>query len=1122
MSTPSVQHQKLGISGAIAATFVRNQITLLLLIATLLSGVFAVLVTPREEEPQINVTFANVFIPFPGASAREVERLVTTPAEQVLGEISGLKHIYSVSRPGMSVLTVQYRVGEPRTDAILRLYDKIFSNMDWLPQNLGVGQPIVKPRSIDDIPIVTFTLWDPSGKHSAHDLKRVAHTLEAELKRIPGTRQVRTIGGPERVVSVAIDPQKLAGYGIAIDDLRKALLASNASTDRQSIVTDNLEIPVRAGTFLSRPEEVRNLVIGLFGGKPVYLSDVAEITYGPDTPKNYVEYCTGPAGLKKGEPAGCHPAVTIEIAKQPGQNAVVIAGKLIHHMERLKGVFVPDGVKLTITRNYGQTADDKAKTLILKLLFATASVVVLVLLTMGWREALVVGIAVISTLAVTLFASWAYGFTINRVSLFALIFSIGILVDDAIVVVENIHRHLAMGDNRKPWELIPQAVDEVGSPTILATIPVIAALLPMAFVSGLMGPYMSPIPINASMGMFLSLLVAFIISPWLAYKLVVKGHKHTHAEEEEAHKELGFSRRLFDRVLRPFLQLGGWGRAKRWLLVGSMVVLMGAAMSLGYFQLVILKMLPFDNKSEFKIVLDMPDGTALEKTQRTLKQIAQVLREVPEVENWQVYAGTASPVGFNGLVRQYYLRQESRFGDIQVNLADKKHRERKSHDIARDVRQRMRERITDPAIRFKVVEVPPGPPVLSPIVAEVYGLDYEGQVRVARDIRKVFEATKDIVDIDDTTQAGNPRIIVRVDRQRAAALGVPQSTVAQAIATALGGEDVSYLHTRAAKYPVPIRIQLPAEEKGSIEDLLNLKVRSVSGKLVPLSEIVVLERDKRENFIYHKDLLPVVYVMADMAGPIDSPLYGMFEIFFKLKEQKDITGRPIEQYFISQPELPVNFSLKWDGEWQITYETFRDMGLAYAVGLIGIYFLIVAQFRSYLVPLIIMAPIPLTIIGVMPGHALLGAKFTATSMIGVIALAGIIVRNSILLVDFVNHQCACRVPLREAIVQSAAVRAKPIVLTAVAAMMGAFFILADPIFNGLAISLIFGILVSTVLTLVVIPVLYFSYMRRKFARLGHGPDDPVDWSRIEQEEEKLEAKEAAIIDETKDERPASA
>ncbi len=1095
---------RLGISGVIARTFVRNEITLLLLIATLLSGLFATMITPREEEPQINVTFANVFIPFPGASAKEVEQLVTTPAEQVLAEISGLKHIYSVSRPGMSVLTIQYKVGEPRTDAILRLYDKVFSNMDWLPPNLGVGQPIVKPRSIDDIPIVTFTLWDPTGHHTAASLLKVAHTLEAELKRIPGTRQVRTIGGPDRVVNVRIDPQKLAGYGLALDDLRKALQASNASTDQQSIVKDNLEIPVRAGTFLSRPEEVKNLVIGLFGGKPVYLADVAEISMGPDTPKNYVTYATGPAGLKKGEPAGRFPAVTIEVAKQPGKNAVVIADKLIRHIERLRGVFIPHDVKITVTRNYGKTADDKAKKLIMKLAFATGSVVFLVLITMGWREAIVVGMAVFSTLAVTLFASWAYGFTINRVSLFALIFSIGILVDDAIVVVENIHRHLEMGDGRKPWVLIPEAVDEVGSPTILATLTVIAALLPMAFVTGLMGPYMSPIPINASMGMMLSLAVAFIISPWLAFKLIVKGHKHTREEEEELKEEVGKARKFFGFVLGPFLQLGWWGRTKRYLLIFGMIFLMVAAGSLGYFKLVILKMLPFDNKSEFQIVLDMPDGTALEKTQKVLLRMADVLDTVPEVKNYQIYAGTASPVGFNGLVRQYYLRQESRYGDIQVNLIDKHARKRKSHDIARDVRKRLQEAIKDPSIRFKVVEVPPGPPVLSPLVAEIYGLDYGGQIRVARNVRKVFETTPDIVDIDDTTQAGNPRIIVKVDRQRAAALGVPQSSVAQAIATALGGEDVSYLHTQAAKYPVPIRLQLPASEKGSIEDLLNLKVRSVSGQLVPLSEIVTLIHDKRENEIHHKDLLPVVYVLGDMAGPLDSPLYGMFEMYERLKGQKDITGRPLEQYFISQPENPVRFSLKWDGEWQITYETFRDMGIAYGVGLIGIFFLIVAQFRSYLVPLIIMAPIPLTIIGVMPGHALLGAKFTATSMIGVIALAGIIVRNSILLVDFVNQQCACRIPLREAIIQSAAVRAKPILLTAIAAMMGAFFILDDPIFNGLAVSLIFGIFVSTILTLVVIPVLYFSYKRRQLARLGYGPDDPVDLKEeLEEEREKL-------------------
>ncbi len=1074
-----MKDEKLGVSGIIAKAFVRSEITALLLIASLLSGFFAVMITPREEEPQINVTFANVFIAFPGASAREVESLIATPAEQVLSEISGIKHVYSVSSPGLATLTVQFKVGLDRTDVIVGLYDKVFSNQDWLPRNLGAAQPIIKPRSIDDIPIVTVTLWSESQTQSAFDLTKVAHALEAELQRVSGTRQIRTIGSQQNVVNVRIDAQKLAGYGLVLADLRMALQAANSSTENATIISNNLDIPVRAGTFLVEASEVKELIVGLNNGKPVYLSDVAEVIEGPDTPSNYVTFVPGMASETKDiSVKGRFPAVTLAIAKQPGQNAVDIANTLIERIEQLKGVTIPDSVNVTTTRNYGATADAKAKKLITKLLFATGSVVLLVILTMGWRPAIVVGIAVIATLSVTLVASLAYGFTINRVSLFALIFSIGILVDDAIVVVENIHRHMELGDKRPIWQLIPKAVDEVGGPTILATLTVIAALLPMAFVTGLMGPYMSPIPINASMGMLLSLAIAFIITPWLAAKLIrVHGH---HAENDEA-VTAGKSYRFFNIFVGLFLGKGS-GRFLRYMLVLVLIVMVGLSGSLAVIESVVLKMLPFDNKSEFQVVVDMPEGTSIEKTARVLSDIGDVLDNVPEISDYQMYAGTASPVGFNGLVRQYYLRQASHFGDIQVNLVDQHERERKSHNVALDLREKINAAIKDKTANIKVVEVPPGPPVFSPLVAEIYGLDYKGQIANAAIVRKAFEDTADIIDIDDTIEAATPRLIISVDRQRAASLGIPQSAVATSIATVLAGEDVNYLHKPGVKTAVPIRVQFPATEKGNIETVLELKLRARNGTLVPLSQLVKITRTTRETPIYHKDLLPVVYVLGDMAGKLDSPLYGMAEIYQRLKTINGTMGMPIKQHFISQPDNPIGFSLKWDGEWQITYETFRDMGIAYGVGIILIYFLVVAQFRSYLVPLIIMAPIPLTIIGVMPGHALLGAKFTATSMIGMIALAGIIVRNSILLVDFINKQVADGVGLHEAVVNAAAVRAKPIILTAVAAMMGAFFILDDPIFNGLAVSLIFGILVSTVLTLVVIPVLYYSYLRRKQAR----------------------------------------
>ena len=1109
---------RLGLSGAIAKRFLLSEITPLLALVGLLMGIFAVLVTPREEEPQINVTFANVFIPFPGATAQEVEKLVSTPAEQKLAEIEGIEHVYSVSKLGMAVLTVQFKVGEPRTDAIVRLYNQIYSNADWLPPNLGVGQPIVKPKGIDDVPIVGLTLWTADPQRSADDLARVAHTLETELKRVPGTRDLYTIGAPDRVVQVRFDPAQLAGHGLALSDLRRSLQAANASADAGALIGDNREIPVQAGSFLVDPDQIGQLVVGLHQGAPVYLADVAAIQLGPDAPERMVWLGTGPAASTVGiKTAGEFPAVTLAIAKKPGENAVKIADQVLERVEQLKGIVIPDGVNITVTRNYGVTANDKAMTLITKLIFATGLVIGLVLIALGWREAFIVGAAVILTLTITLFASWAWGFTLNRVSLFALIFSIGILVDDAIVVVENIHRHLHLG-GRTLVHAIPIAVDEVGGPTILATFTVIAALLPMAFVSGLMGPYMSPIPINSSMGMLISLAVAFIFTPWLTYKVLRRSvEKHSASPPESANRSLppesandtgadaphllnqggekteDFSHRFFRKVVGPFLR-GRQGKPRRWALGIGVLLLIGASVSLAYFQLVVLKMLPFDNKSELQVIVDMPEGTSLEQTARVLGELGRYLSTVEEVTDYQAYAGTAAPINFNGLVRQYYLRTGANVGDLQVNLVDKKHRQRKSHDIGLAVRGPLQAIGEKYNANVKVVEVPPGPPVMSPLVAEVYGLDYSGQIAAAQQIRGVFSATPDIVDIDDTVEAPSERLIVHVDRAKAALLGVSQQAVAADINTALRGEDVSFLHSSAAKYPIPLRLELPTADQTDATAVLALKTRSQNGPLVPLLDMVEVEKTRRENAIYHKDLLPVVFVFGDMAGQLDSPLYGMFEMFGVLQNQT-IGGGALAQFLISQPDNPYGYSLKWDGEWQITYETFRDMGIAYGVGMILIYLLVVAQFRSYLAPLIIMAPIPLTIIGVMPGHALLHAQFTATSMIGMIALAGIIVRNSILLVDFINLEVENGVPFQEAVIRSSAVRAKPIILTALAAMLGALFILDDPIFRGLAISLIFGIMVSTLLTLIFIPVLYYAAFRRQLekpeAAVAENPLEPV-------------------------------
>jgi multidrug efflux pump subunit AcrB len=1068
--------ERLGFSGAIAKRFLQTEITPLLALLGLLLGVFAILVTPREEEPQIDVTFANVFIPYPGATVLEVEQVVTSSSEQVLSEIEGVKHIYSVSRPGLAILTVEFEVGEKRTEAIVRLYNALYSNQDWLPQGLGVGQPLVKPKGIDDVPIVSVTLWTDDPNRAGAELRKVAHALETELKRVPGTRDIYTVGGPEPVLHVLLDAQRLSGYGLALHDLRAALSQANQSSHAGELVADNRSVVVKAGELLGDADDLAELVVGLHEGRPVYLRDVADIRRGVDQPEQYVWYGLGPgAGAGPGA-SGEHSAVTLAIAKKPGTNAVKIADQVIERLDALRGVFIPEGVHATVTRNYGETANQKAQTLIKKLVFATTAVVILVLFSLGRREALIVGAAVIITLAITLFASWAWGFTLNRVSLFALIFSIGILVDDAVVVVENIHRHMQRGDTNL-LKAIPRAVDEVGGPTILATFTVIAALLPMAFVTGLMGPYMSPIPINASLGMLISLAVALVVTPWMSFKLLGGAHATAPAQQQDEGK-LG---RFFERMLQPFLR-GDEGRGARYFMLAVILVLILVSVGLAAVQLVVLKMLPFDNKSEFQVVVDMPEGTSLEQTNRVLGELARHLKAVPEVADYQIYAGTAAPINFNGLVRQYYLRAGSNVGDIQVNLVDKAHRERKSHDIARAVRDALAETGERFGVVVKVVEVPPGPPVLSPLVAEIYGLDYEGQIDVAAQVREVLEQTADIVDVDDSVEALAPRWIVQVDRQRAALFGIDQAAVVTAVSTALGGEDVGFLHDPYVKYPVAIRMELPASDKADLDQVLALKLRTADRSLVALSELVFIEESHIERSIYHKDLLPVVFVTGDMAGELDSPLYGMAALVQALGDKMSVFGQPLLQFFIKQPDNPYRYSVKWDGEWQITYETFRDMGIAYSVGLILIYLLVVVQFRSYLVPLIIMAPIPLTIIGVMPGHALLGAQFTATSMIGMIALAGIIVRNSILLVDFINEELARGVGFEEAVVRAGAIRAKPIVLTGLAAILGALFILDDPIFRGLAIALIFGLLISTLLTLVVIPVLYYALMRKRVGR----------------------------------------
>ena len=1078
MSDQSMNNQMpdnapLGLSGRLARTFQNNPLTPLLALFGLLLGFFAILVTPKEEEPQIDVTFANVFIAFPGASSQEVESLISTPAEQVLSEINGVDNIYSISQPGLSVITVVFEVGLSRETAILNLYNQVYSHNDWLPRQLGISQPLIKPQGIDDVPIMSLTLWSKDNQVTQRDLTKLAHTLEVELKRIEGTRDIYTQGEHQDIVKVELDPLKLTAFSLDIEDIRQALRSSNQASPARDIINNNNIIQFEAGSFLSSPQQISQLIVGVVpehkniaDSRAIYLSDVATVKLQADTPQNQVfHYQQGFSSTT--------PAVTLAIAKQAGKNAHDITQAIKQRIKQLKNILIPDNVEIKITRNYGDTAKEKSDKLIQKLLFATCAVIVLVLLSMSWREGVIVGGAIFITLAITLFASWAWGFTLNRISLFALIFSIGILVDDAIVVVENIHRHMKSGKDL--LSIIPKAVDEVGGPTILATFTVIAALMPMAFVSGLMGPYMSPIPINASTGMLISLVVAFVVTPWLSYKLLKSQPPLLHSDLTPFHSPSteppkSGSYVFFKRIMGPLIQ-GEKAKRNRLLMLGFVILLILSAVSLPALKLVVMKMLPFDNKSELQLIVDMPEGTTMEETLALLEELGVYLRTIKSVDNYQLYAGTHAPINFNGLVRQYYLRQGPNFGDIQINLVNKSLRQLQSHDIAINMRKELQKIGQKYQGNIKIVEVPPGPPVMFPIVAEVYGANYQQQIEEAKKLRAIFEKSADIIDIDDSIESPQLKWQAHINRQKAALLAVPYANIVSALDTALNGEDVSFLHSNQQKIAVPIRLQISQSDRATLLNLLQVNVRSLYGNMIPLSELVEIKESQIDNAIYHKNLLPVVYVYGDMSGELDSPLYGMFNMSLAMDKNQP------QQFFINQPQLTHQPSIKWEGEWQITYETFRDMGIAYGVGMILIYLLVVAQFKSYMAPLIIMAPIPLTIIGVMPGHALLNSQFTATSMIGMIALAGIIVRNSILLVDFINQELEKGVDLVEACINSAAVRAKPILLTGLAAMTGAFFILDDPIFSGLAISLIFGILISTIFTLVLIPMLYFVYKK---------------------------------------------
>jgi multidrug efflux pump subunit AcrB len=1057
----------IGISGNIAKAFLTSKLTPLIVVASLLLGLFAVIVMPREEEPQIVVPMVDVMAMYPGASAKEVEEIVTRPMEKFLWEIDGVDYVYSISRPGMSLVIVRFKVGEDMEDSLVKLYNKMMSNYDLIPK--GVSQPLVKPKSIDDVPVLSLTLW--SETYGGYELRRLSQELVEELNNDRDVSETTIIGGRKRQVRVRLLPDKLRAYNTSPVQLMNALTAANVSLPSGNYQRGNKEFLVDAGRLLMSSDDVANVVIGTFNGRPVYLRNVADIIDGPEEPDDYVLMGLGIDDHGEDtnrKPSGLYDAVTIAVAKKKGTNATLVARNAIDKVEELKGSLIPSDVQVTVTRNYGETAKEKSDELLKHMLIATISVIILIAFALGWKESIVVAVAVPVTLALTMLINYLYGYTLNRVTLFALIFSIGILVDDAIVVVENIHRHFKI-HGLNPLRAV-LAVDEVGNPTILATFTVIAALLPMAFVSGLMGPYMRPIPIGASAAMIISLLVAFIVSPWLSYKILRNVKPGDHEKEEG-----GFIETLYSNTLKPLLSK----RSYRIIALGVVAGLLGLAVLLVPLKKVTVKMLPFDNKSELQVVIDMPEGSTLERTASTAQQMGDYLRTVPEVKDFQLYVGTSSPYNFNGLVRHYFLRRGANMADIQVNLVEKHERNAQSHDIAKRIRPDLQRIAQELGANVKIAEIPPGPPVLSTLVAEVYGPDLGRQVEIAESIKTIFNDTDGVVDVDWFVEDDQDKFILEVDREKASLSGVSTEAVTKTVRLALSGASAGLVHIENEKTPVEIFMRLPAAERSGIESLRSITVPSSKGKLIPLLELVKVRKVDADKAIYHKNLKRVVYVTGDVAGTEESPVYAIMKMKDKVKELDLPEGYELKQYSSVQPWLEEHYSMKWDGEWQITYEVFRDLGIAFGAVLILIYILVVAWFRNFITPIVIMAPIPLTLVGILPGHWIFGAFFTATSMIGFIALAGIIVRNSILLVDFVQMEWKETGDLKSALIKAGAVRFRPIALTAAAVVVASLVMLFDPIFQGLAISMMFGAVAATGLTLIAVPLLYYEFFKNR-------------------------------------------
>lgn len=1059
-----------GFSGNIAQAFIKSKLTLLLMIAFLLIGGYSTMLIPREEEPQIEVPIADVMIAFPGAGVQEVETRVVAPLEKIISNVKGVEYVYSTSMQGQAMLIVQFYVGEDVERSLVKLYSEIMKHMDQMPQ--GVTLPLIKTRAIDDVPVLGLTLW--SDQYNDYTLRQIGESLTNEIKKINDVAAVNLLGGRSRQVQVVLDKDKMAGSGLDFLKISRMLQGSNVQQHSGYLTRSDTSFAVQTGNFLYNADDVGNLVVGMQNGQPVYLRQIATVEDGAESPAQYVFFGYGSADsalIKRYK--GDYPAVTLSVAKRKGADAMKVAEHLEHKLKYLKKELLPDGVQLTTTRNYGETASEKVSELLLHLFVAIVAVTLFVMLAMGWRGGLVVFLSVPVTFALTLFSYYFLDYTLNRITLFALVFITGIVVDDSIIIAENMHRHFKM--KRLPFlQAAIYAINEVGNPTILATFTVIAAVLPMAFVSGMMGPYMSPMPIGASIAMMLSLVVALTLTPYLGYLFLREKEKHGH---EHAHPPLEKSAiyRIYSRFILPMLET----RWKRWAFMLSVIGVLLVSMLLFYTQSVAVKMLPFDNKNEFQVVIDMPEGATLEKTAAVAREIGTYLAGHPLVSNYQAYIGIAGPISFNGLVRHYDLRRGSHVADIQVNFTDKKQRSTQSHDIVKNLRKPLQEIGARHSANVKLVEIPPGPPVLSTLVAEIYGPDYEQQVQVANQVKQLMEKTTDVVDVDWMVENEQPQYRFTVDKEKAMRNGVAPAEIVGIVQAALSGQVAGALHVPAAFRENPIVLKLSDADKTSIQDIQNLKVIGQMGNAVAIGDLGTFEKSTVEKSIYRKNQKRVVYVLADMAGSLESPFYAMSALSEKLSSIKLPKGYKLEEGYSAQPESEDNFTLKWDGEWQITYEVFRDLGIAFIVAIIIIYMLIVAWFQNFTVPVLMLAAIPLSLIGILFGHWMMGAYFTATSMIGFIALAGVMVRNSLLLIDFIDIRLRDGVALKQAIIEAGAVRTTPILLTAGAVVLGAVIILFDPIFQGLAISLMGGTITSTFLTLIVVPLLYFKLLKKK-------------------------------------------